>query len=43
MKKQILKLLSKGLFAVACLSASTPSQMGLYQPECPKAMAKYSK
>lgn len=43
MKKQILKLLSKGLFAVAFLAATTPSQVGLYQPECPKSMAKYTK
>lgn len=43
MKKLILNLVSNGLFAVALLAATTPSQMGLYQPECPKSMGKYTK
>lgn len=36
MEKKILNILKNALYIVAIVSASTPSQMGLYQPQIPK-------
>lgn len=41
MKKKILKFVQIAVLLVATMSAVTPSQMGMYQPECPKKLKKF--
>lgn len=41
MKKKILKFIQVVVLFVATISAMTPSQMGLYQPDCPKKLKKF--
>lgn len=38
--KKFMKWTSAFLFLVATLAASTPSQFGMYQPNCPEKLKK---
>lgn len=40
MKKKLLKMFMNALYIVAVVSASTPSQMGLYEPKIPEKLRK---
>lgn len=43
MKKKILKFIQITVLLIAIMSAVTPSQMGMYQPECPKKLKSFNK
>lgn len=38
MKKKILRFFQLTLLAIAVFAANTPSQIGMYQPKCPKEL-----
>lgn len=40
MKKKIFEMTKKFIFFIALVSALTPSQVGMFQPECPKILKK---